>query len=159
MVATDVSPEMIAIAREKAATEGVTKVSFEVAPAETPPATAGGFDAVLALNVLHLLDNRPALLRRMAEHLKPGGLLVSKTPCLGEMTPALRLLVPAMRLVGFAPRHVAFATEADLVAEMGDAGLTVIARERHGSGKRDPRVFIVARKGVDDAPHASGLLE
>jgi hypothetical protein len=34
----------------------------------------------------------------------------------------------------------------DLEAEITEAGFAVIERDRHGSGRKDPRIFLVARK-------------
>jgi hypothetical protein len=77
--------------------------------------------------------------------LKPGGLFVSKTPCLSDANPLLRAVVPAMQLVGAAP-HVAFFSAAALESEIAAAGFEIIERAFHGSGKKDARPFLVARK-------------
>lgn len=143
IVATDVSSEMIAIAREKAADARCANIDFHVAPAEATPAHPGGFDAVLAFNVLHLVPDRAAVFARVRERLKPGGLFISKTTCLSEMNPLIRLAVPVARLVGKAPQ-VAFFKASELEADLTIAGFTITERARHGSGKRDPRIFIVA---------------
>lgn len=151
LVGIDVSGEMIAIAREKAVAQGCGNAAFEVAPADRVMGADGAFDAVLAFNVLHLISDRTAAMQRAASALKPGGLFISKTPCLAEMNPLLRIAVPAARLVGKAP-HVAFFSAAALEQEIESAGFAVIERARHGSGRKDPRIFIVAR-----APVARGL--
>ena len=39
---------------------------------------------ILALNVLHLLEEPDLILERMSNLLKPGGLFISATACLGE---------------------------------------------------------------------------
>ncbi|WP_349369980.1 class I SAM-dependent methyltransferase [Salinarimonas sp.] len=145
ILATDVSPEMIAIARERAAYAGPANVSFAVAAADDADPGEERFDAVLAFNLVHLLADRRAALRAIHARLKPGGLFVSKTPCLAEMNPLVRLLVPAMRLVGKAP-YVAFFTADALERELAEAGFTIVERDRHGSGRKDARVFLVARK-------------
>lgn len=103
ILATDVSAEMIAIAKEKAASAPQTNAAFTVATPETVCATEGPFDAVLAFNLLHLLEDRRGALRRVHALLKPGGLLVTKTACLSEMNPLLRLLLPAMQVLRKAP--------------------------------------------------------
>ena len=77
--------------------------------------------------------------------LKPGGLFISKTPCLAEMNVLIRLLVPVMQRFGKAP-SVSFFTAGELVSDITDAGFTVIEEARHGSKKRDARIFIVAQK-------------
>lgn len=144
IVGTDLAGEMVAIAREKAEAQGCSNVEFEVAAADHPPGLAGSFDAVLAFNVLHLVADRAAALRQVRNLLKPGGLFVSKTPCLSEMSPLLRLAVPVAQALGKAP-HVAFFAARDLASEIECAGFTIVEQARHGSGRKDPRIFIVAR--------------
>lgn len=144
-VGSDISPEMIAIAREKAASEGVTNVEFVTAPADAAPWSAESFDAVLGFNILHLIPDRAATLAGVARVLKPGGLFISKTPCLKEMNPLIRLAVPLMQAIGKAP-DVAFFGAADLEAEIARAGFEVIERARHGSKAKEARIYLVARK-------------
>lgn len=144
LVASDVSGEMIAIAREKAAAEGCANVEFVVGPAGEGPWPEHSFDAVLAFNMLHLVTDRAAVLARARRLLKPGGLLVSKTPCLGEMNRLIGLAVPVMQAIGKAP-HVAFFKGAALQQEIEAAGFTILESARHGSGRKDARIFIVAR--------------
>lgn len=145
--ATDVSAEMIAIAREKLAAAPVPQLRFELADAETPVAAPGSQDVVLAFNLLHLVDDLDVALAQAVRALRPGGLLVAKTPCLGEMNPLIPYVaVPLMRAVGKAPRVLCFKAP-DLQAAMARQGLELLAVERHGSRpKKDFRVFTVARK-------------
>ncbi len=145
IVASDVSSEMIAIAREKARAQGCRNAEFMTAAAGHGLGSAGCYDAVLAFNLLHLIADRPATLASLHRQLKPNGLFISKTPCLSEMNALIRIAVPAMRMVGKAP-YVAFFTAQALEAEIAAAGFTIIAQERHGSGRKDARIFIVARK-------------
>ncbi len=144
IIGTDLAGEMIAIAREKAGAQACGNADFEVAAADRAPGETGSFDAVLAFNVLHLIADRSAVLQNARQRLKPGGLFISKTPCLSEMSPLLRFVVPVAQAFGKAP-HVSFFTALDLEREIESAGFTVIEQARHGSGRRDPRIFIVAR--------------
>lgn len=145
LVATDVSGEMIAIAREKAAAQGCSNVLFETARAETPDRPDGCFDAVLGFNVLHLVAAREVVLRNIHRLLKPGGLFISKTPCLAQMGLPVRLLVPVMQAVGMAP-YVGIFTDAELERDITAAGFEIIERARHASKGKDTRPFLVARK-------------
>jgi ubiquinone/menaquinone biosynthesis C-methylase UbiE len=147
MVATDVSTEMIAIAREKAAAQACQNAEFTVATADRGPGADQSYDAVLAFNVVHLIADRAATFASIRRLLKPDGLFISKTPCLAEMNPLIRAAVPVMRMIGKAP-FVAFFAASALEAEIAGAGFTIITRERHGSGRQDPRIFIVARKST-----------
>ena len=152
IVATDLSSEMIAIAREKAAAQACGNAEFAVTTPERAadgvPWPDGSFDAVLAFNLWHLVADRTSALAHIHRLLKPGGLFVSKTPCLAEMNPLIRLAVPVMQLVGKAP-YVAIFSAAALEREIEAAGFAIIERARHGSGRKDARIFIVARKAGD----------
>ncbi|MGU9979872.1 class I SAM-dependent methyltransferase [Phreatobacter sp. HK31-P] len=149
IVGSDLSGEMVAIATQKAAAQNCANASFVVGAAEDAVAPDGSCDAVLAFNLLHLVADRRAALERVRRLLKPGGLFISKTPCLAEMNPLIRLAVPLMQLIGKAP-HVSFFKAAALEDEIAAAGFTVRERDRHGSGRRDPRIFLVGRR--DEAP-------
>ena len=145
IVATDLSSEMIAIAREKANAEGCRNATFEVARPEAAAWPDGTFDVAFGFNVLHLVEEREVALRGVHRLLRPGGIFISKTPCLKEMNPLLRIALPLMQLIGKAP-YVAFLSVEDLEREMSDAGFEIIERARHATRGKDARPFVVARK-------------
>lgn len=145
LVATDVSGAMIDIAREKAASQGVSNIEFAIGTPDNVSYPSASFDAVMAFNVLHLVENRDAAYRGVHRLLKQGGLFITKTPCLKEMNPIFRPLVPIMRAFGQVP-YVAFFNAAELEEEIATAGFEIIERARHASRGKDARPFIVARK-------------
>ncbi|MGL5136316.1 MAG: methyltransferase domain-containing protein, partial [Beijerinckiaceae bacterium] len=118
---------------------------FAVATPETIPHGEGVFDAVLAFNLLHLLRDRPSAFAQALRVLKPGGLFISKTPCLSEMNPLIRMVIPVMRAIGKAPFVDSF-NAIRLEDEMARAGFAIVERGRHGSRGKDARIFLVARK-------------
>jgi ubiquinone/menaquinone biosynthesis C-methylase UbiE len=150
IIAADVSAEMIAIAKEKAAAQGCPNAEFVVATAEDAPWPDSSCDAVLAFNVLHLVAGRTAALAAVHRMLRPGGLFISKTPCLREMNPLIRLAVPVMQAIGKAP-YVDTFSATDLEREIEAAGFAIVERARHGSKRKDARIFIVGRKGAGPA--------
>lgn len=76
----DVSPELIAVARERAMLDGVAdRVTFEVADGATADLGKGKFDAVLAMSVLHHLPLEEGL-RTLKGMLKPGGRIAFQEP-------------------------------------------------------------------------------
>ncbi|MBX3610504.1 MAG: class I SAM-dependent methyltransferase [Hydrogenophaga sp.] len=145
--ATDVSAEMIDIARDKLVVDPLPQLSFEVADADTAVAAPGSQDVVMAFNLLHLVDDLDQALAMAVQTLRPGGLLLAKTPCVGEMNPLItRLALPLMRAVGKAPPVLCFKAPA-LLAAMQRLGLEVLAVERHGTRQgKDIRLFTAARK-------------
>jgi ubiquinone/menaquinone biosynthesis C-methylase UbiE len=145
-VATDISPEMITIAREKAKADGAANVEFLVATPDAAPWPDASFDVALGFNILHLIAAREAALKGVHRLLKPGGIFISKTPCLKEMNPMIRLAVPVMQAIGKAP-YVAFFSQTDLEQEIAAAGFEITERARHGSKpKQEPRIYLVSRK-------------
>lgn len=143
LTALDISGEMVRIARGKAEAEGARNVSFARAGLEQARPEAAPFDAVLAFNLLHLLDDLPAALGRVRDLLRPGGLFISKTPALAERSVALRLVVPLMTALGRAPR-VRFLRPEQLEAAVTGAGFEIVER---GDYPQRPRSrFLVARR-------------
>lgn len=143
---TDLSPEMIAIANERLAAAGFSNADFVAATSTDRRFAAGRYDAVLAMNLLDLVPDIDATLARAREMLSPGGLFISKTPCLGEMSRLIRLAIPVMRIVGKAPSTVAVFTASQLQASMLAAGFEITAVEFHGTKGRDARPFMVAKR-------------
>lgn len=138
-VATDLSDDMIRIARAKAAP---ANLRFERAEAGQL-ADGGPFEAVCAFNVLHLVDDLPALLGRLHAGMAPEGLLICKTWCFGDMGLRWRLLFRALRLVGLFP-PARFLTEAALHDAIAAAGFAIINRQVFGGRSANP--WLVARR-------------
>lgn len=146
LLATDVSPQMIAIAHQRLAAQPSPQLSFAVADAEAATFGKAAYDAVLAFNVLHLTSDLDDALKQVVQVLRPGGLLISKTACLAEMNPLIPYLaVPLMRAIGKAPPVLCFG-EQRLQSAMVQQGLQIVCAERHGTRGKDIRAFVVARK-------------
>lgn len=137
--ATDFSDRMIAIARAKA---GPSHLKFQVATAET--AFEGGpFEAICAFNLLHLVEDMPALLAQIHDALPPGGVLISRTWCFADLPLHFRLLFSALRLVGLFP-PVTWLSGPDLRRVITASGLVIVQDKTFGTRLQNP--FIVARK-------------
>jgi SAM-dependent methyltransferase len=142
-VATDDAGAMIDIARQKLAAEPVGGLSFAAARPGDGSLPPGPFDAVTAFNLLHLLPDLPTALAETRGLLKPGGLLIAKTPCLGGRYLALWPVVAALRLFGKAP-PLRFLRPARLEAIIEAAGFAI--EERGDYPARPPSRFVVARR-------------
>lgn len=146
MLATDVSAGMIAIARERLAAQPVPCLRFAVADADALVLGQGVYDVALAFSMLHLVADLDHALALLVQALRPGGLLISKTPCITEMNPLIhRLALPLMQAIGKAPRVLCFDAQ-QLQSALVRQGLEIVSVERHGTRGKDIRVFIVARK-------------
>ncbi|MEZ5777270.1 MAG: class I SAM-dependent methyltransferase [Paracoccaceae bacterium] len=154
ITASDVSPNMVGIGRGKAEAEGVSNLRF-VAADVFDPALDGTYDTVMAFNLLHLVEDLPRTLHRIAALVKPGGLFISKTFCRPEpgapwnralMTyRMMRVVLPVMQMLGKAP-YVGFMRIAELEAMIAGAGFQIIETGNHPASP--PSRYIVARKAV-----------
>lgn len=140
----DISTEMVKIGRRKVAARGVDNVTFYTQPFdEVTTFEPESFDVVCAYNILHLLPDYEAALVSIVRLLKPGGCLVSSTPCLAESWMPYRLILPVMRLLGKAP-PVHICKVAGLEGTMRVAGLSQIERPDVGAAKHT--AFLIAVK-------------
>jgi len=103
VLATDLSDEMITIAREKLAKTDLANVRFETWNIEADPITEDGFDMVMAHSILHLVHDLPQTLKTVQRLLKPGGVFVSSTVCLSKYRFIASPVLGMMRLMGQAP--------------------------------------------------------
>lgn len=140
--AIDISPKMIEIARGKAEADPISNVTFECSTLEAYRAPEGSLDMVLALSILHLVENRKEVVARIHAMLKPGGLFVSNTVCLGDGMKYVGWFAPIGRFLGFMPYLEVF-TAQNLHDEFIDCGFQIDHQWRPGSGEA---VFIVAKK-------------
>jgi ubiquinone/menaquinone biosynthesis C-methylase UbiE len=123
ILATDISPAMIAIARDKAAAAGISNVTFESTGIHDIQLPDGSVDVVMAHSILHLLSDPAAVLARMHALLKPGGVIVSSTVCPGEANAVIRFLIKAAQVCGIAP-FITFFTQPQLEAMFVQAGFS-----------------------------------
>ena len=145
-LATDISAGMIAIAEAKRTADPVPGLAFRTATADDVATEPAQFDTILAFSYLHLVRDLPGTLAHIHGLLRPGGLFLSKTPCVAEMNPLIRrVLLPAMRAVGKAP-HVTLFTSAELSRQVYTAGFEILTTERHATKGKDLRPYIVAHR-------------
>ena len=138
----DFSEKMIAIADRKARDAGVTNVDFEVADIDDLSIPDNTYDAVMGMSILHLLDNRVQVIAKVHAMLKPGGVFISSTTCVGDSAPFLRMIFPFGKLVGLLPT-LNFLTPDQLEADLISVGFE-IAHKWQPNAKA--AVFCVARK-------------
>jgi ubiquinone/menaquinone biosynthesis C-methylase UbiE len=142
--AIDFSSKMIAIARHKARDLGVANVRFEISSFEDwpLPEPGEGYDAVLGMSILHLVDDLGGALARVRRTLKPGGMFFSSTACMERLGGVARYLMPPLGAIGILPK-VRLLTPEMLTQEMSAQGLTV---EHVWQPKENAAVFVVARR-------------
>jgi len=142
--ATDISENMIEIGRTKARNAGISNITFTRGTLVDLNFADANFDAVLGLNVIHLLPDRNTVLAEVARVLQPGGIFVSSTVCLGDSHLRLIALVaPLAKMLNLMPDFFVL-TQADLTGEITEAGFEIKRQWQHG--KSAITTFVVARK-------------
>ena len=142
--AFDLSEEMIRIGREKATAAGVENITFHVGAVEDlsrfAPET---FDMICAMNLLHLVEDRPAALQTFFTLLKPGGHLAETTVVLGESWVPYSIVLAVMKLLRRAPPVWVFNKKA-LYRDVYEAGFRNLDKPQIPAGKIT--AFSIAQK-------------
>ena len=108
-----------------------------------PALPEGSFDAVMAFNVLLYVDNFEEVMERIQKLLKPDGVFLSATDCLGwNFSKAARTKFWRSR-TGKMP-YVGFFSQKGLVRKIEQAGFTVL--EQENLFPDPPNLFVAARK-------------
>lgn len=140
--ATDISSRMIEIAAAKAAAQEVDNISFDVGAIDDLNIADQSVDAVLALSVLHLVEDRDEVIATVHRMLKKDGVFVTSTVCLGESMKILKFIGPIGRSLGLMPMFKVF-TPQELADSLIAAGFALDYQWQPGRGKA---MFIVAKK-------------
>lgn len=144
-VGTDQSSEMIRIARDKAADEH-SNLEFRVLGAAESAQLEEGFDVVMGFNLFHLVPDADAVLADIFKMLKPGGLMISKTPCLMDKAFGWKRflvagMLPILKRIGKAP-DVGLWRIAGVDRRIADAGFETLEAGNFPAISR----YVVARK-------------
>jgi ubiquinone/menaquinone biosynthesis C-methylase UbiE len=142
--ATDISPRMIEIAEQKSREAGIHNIKFQQGSVDSPGLEDEAYNAVLGLNILHLLEDVGAAIKRAHALLKPGGIFVSSTALIGQLGFGWRIAIWAMQVVGLAP-YVNFLEKEDLLNQIKGAGFDIDYEWQ----PKKASLFIVAKKPVE----------
>lgn len=84
ITATDISPEMIRIAKKRQEELNIQNIDFQVQDCYELKIPNNSFDVVIASNLLHLLYNVELPLNEIKRVLKKDGFFITPTFCVGE---------------------------------------------------------------------------
>ena len=140
--AIDISGNMIAIAKGKAEAQDIKNITFEQLTIEELEVEDCTYDAVLGLSILHLLEDKESAIAKIYKMLKPGGIFVTSTTCMGDAMSWFKLVAPIGKALGFFPLVRVF-TAQHLIESLTNAGF---ALEYQWQPSKDKAVFIVAKK-------------
>jgi len=147
----DISAKLLAIAEQRKKERKLDNVEFICTSFYDQRFPVESFDLVMAFYVFHFIEDINAAFKRIYELLKPGGLFVVETSCLGEKknkTPG-KLLQFAGGL-GFFPRINLLTTEQQEQA-LVQAGFEIIDKIMFSQTKGEYTLF--AKKTMRNSPN------
>ena len=142
--AIDISSKMIEIAQDKSEAGNVRNVTFTRSSIDEMDLSDQSLDAVLGLSILHLLENKEEVIAKVHKVLKPGGIFISSTACIGDTMKFFKVIAPIGKFLGLMPLVKIFSCK-ELEESLTGAGFEIDYQWRPGKGKS---VFIVAKKGA-----------
>ena len=143
----DISTKMIDTAKRKAVERKIKNIEFTKSTIFDERFKRESFDVILAFNILHFLEDTQKVIKRINELLKPGGLIISVTPCLGEKKAFINilifLLVFLQTKMGIVP-YIRFFRISEFEDSIANANFQIVDSESlHSPGGQ---YFIVAKK-------------
>ena len=140
--AIDISTKMIDIAQGKADAKNIENVTFEQSTIDELCVASQTMDAVLGLSILHLLDNQEEVIAKVHKMLKPGGIFVTSTACIGDTMKFLKVIAPVGKFFGLMPLVKVFTTQ-ELEDSLTDAGFEIDYQWQPGKGQAVNRAGIL----------------
>ena len=128
----DFAAGMIEAAQKKAAAGGIKNARFIQATIFDERLKTGSYDVVLAWGILHLLDDRNRVMKRIYDVTRPGGVIVSATECMAEKKTPITSLLSFLMRIGIFPINLKFFTVAELEESFTGAGFQIIQKEIMG---------------------------
>ena len=142
--AIDISSKLIELAKDKARERGIENVHYAHTTIFDERYEKESFNAILAFRVLHVLEGVESVVHRINELLKPGGVFISVTACMGNRWAFLKPLVFLLGKIGLMPQHINLFRFPEVEGMMTIENLQIV--ECEDLGERPPHYFIVAKK-------------
>jgi ubiquinone/menaquinone biosynthesis C-methylase UbiE len=148
--AIDISSKMIEISKGKAAEKNIENITFAEGDIFDKKLREESFDRILAFNMLHTIPNPENAAQRINELLKPDGLFISITPCLGDKMSFLVglqiRLVQIMCKIGIIPVPIRRIKSSDLDDLITNEYFQTVDSEKIYKGATS--YFMVAKKKI-----------
>jgi ubiquinone/menaquinone biosynthesis C-methylase UbiE len=138
--AIDISSRMVEIARAKVG--NISNITFEQLASEDLELPDNSLDAVLGLSLLHLLYDKQATINDVYRLLKPGGVFITSTACIGDMMILLKYVLPIGGWLGVIPKLDIFSTP-ELEQSFRNSGFEIEHKWQPGKGQS---VFMILKK-------------
>ena len=125
----DISSKLLVIAEQRKAERKIENVEFIQTTVFDERFMPGSFDVVMAFYVLHFFEDIDEVIRRIYGLLKPDGLFILETACMGEKGKILGELVRLAGKLGFLPL-INLLTTRQIEQTLEQAGFSIVDKTR-----------------------------
>jgi 2-polyprenyl-3-methyl-5-hydroxy-6-metoxy-1,4-benzoquinol methylase len=139
----DTSRKLLAIAEQRKAGRKLDNVEFVQTSVFDERFQSGSFDVVMAFYVLHFVEDIDAVFERIHDLLKPDGLFISETACLGEKSELTGRLLRFLGQLGLLPKMNLLTTR-ELEQALDQAGFRIVDKTRFGDPNKE--FTLIAKK-------------
>lgn len=140
--ATDLSTNMLEFAQGKIDAADIDNITLTCISIEELAKSGETYDVVMGHSILHLLEDKEAVIAKVYDLLEPGGVFVSSTVVSSRPKPVLTTILALGKRIGLLPL-VRFFSEENLVHSLTSAGFSI---DEQWLPQGSEAVFIVARK-------------
>ena len=140
--AIDISSGMLDFAKKQAEKDSIDNINYIQASIFDKRFENEKYDAILAFNVLHYIEDMPRLIERISALLKPNGVFISSTACLKERRSLIGYLVLFLTKIGMMPK-IYFYKKNELETLVTNG---IFERAKTEKLSKLPEYFIVTRK-------------
>ncbi|MCK5157264.1 MAG: class I SAM-dependent methyltransferase [Spirochaetales bacterium] len=146
ILAIDTSSELIEIAKNNTIERNIKNIEHSCSSIFDNTYKENSFDSILVLYIFHLLDNLPSVMNRLNQLLKPSGIIISSTPCMGDKNKFLGIILKIASFFGIVPNINVFKI-AELTNQIVNAGFEIIETEL--LDKNGQQHLVIAKKPRD----------
>ncbi len=141
--AIDISQDMINIAKEKSQKNNISNIKYDVTDVFDEKYSKESFDVLMAFNILYFIKDTNSVIKRINELLKPGGVFISATDCLGEKRTFKTMIGYLLGKIGIVPSMKMFKMD-QLKNIIKRNGFSIVETENLYDSP--PNLYIVAKK-------------
>jgi 2-polyprenyl-3-methyl-5-hydroxy-6-metoxy-1,4-benzoquinol methylase len=143
--AIDTSSELIKIAKENSKEKQIMNINFCNICIYDLDENNESFNCILALYVIHLVDDLKDVIIKMNKLLNPKGLLIITMPCMGEKDQFLSFILFLLSKINIVPPVKAY-TSKKIISMLVNNGFDILDQQL--IDKQGNQYFIVAKKLV-----------
>lgn len=139
----DISSKLLTIAEQRKAERNIENVEFIQTTVFDERFMPDSFDVVMAFYVLHFFEDIDEVIRRIYGLLKPDGLFILETACMGEKGKIIGELVRLAGKLGFLPL-INLLTTRQIEQTLEQAGFSIVNKTRFSASNDE--YTLIAKK-------------